>query len=84
MTLSACSSNRLASIEMQTVVISVPDSLMQHFCEFQAPGDTVGTLAEGYVNNTVCGKKYQAQLDEQKEFLKNVKKNTLSESKSKV
>lgn len=48
--------------------------LLQHFCDFQGPGDTVGELGEGYVNNTVCGKKYQAQVDEQIEYIKNVQK----------
>lgn len=54
--------------------VSIPESLLQEFCpEWKSAGDTVGTLAEGYVANTLCGKKYEAQVKEQKEFIKKMK-----------
>lgn len=53
--------------------VSIPESLLQEFCEWKNAGETVGSLTEAYVANTVCGKKYEAQLKEQKEFLKKMK-----------
>lgn len=77
-TLSGCSTSpfRPANaplVEKEVIFISLPTALTQHFCEFQGAGDSVATLAEGFVYNTVCGKKYKAQLEEQNEYIKNVK-----------
>lgn len=41
---------------------------MQKLCSWKPPGETVGELGEGYVNNTICGQKYEAQLDKQIEY----------------
>lgn len=61
------------SPEKEIVFISIPSSLTQHFCEFKGAGDSVATLTDGFIYNTVCGQKYQAQMSEQQEYLKNVK-----------
>lgn len=75
MTLSACSTSPSnPQIEYRTVFVTLPAALTQHFCEFKGSGDTVGTLTEGFVYNTVCGKKYQAQIEEQQEYIRNVTK----------
>lgn len=52
------------------MVILFPESLMQKLCSWKAPGETVGELGDGYVHNTICGKKYEAQLEEQIEYHK--------------
>lgn len=52
----------------------MPAHLLQHFCAFQSAGTTVGTLADAYVYNTTCGKKYAEQLNAQKEFQQKYKK----------
>lgn len=53
--------------------ISLPTSLTQKFCVLQPPGDTVGELGDAYVTNTICGKKYEAQVDAQIEYFDHVK-----------
>lgn len=59
--------------EEHVVFISLPASLMQEFCVLQPPGDTVGELGDAYVHNTLCGKKYEAQVEEQQKYFENVK-----------
>jgi hypothetical protein len=46
---------------------------MQKFCVLQPPGETVGELGDAYVHNTLCGKKYEAQVEEQRKYFDNVK-----------
>ena len=51
-------------------MVSVPEHLLQEFCEWRGAGATVKDLADGFVHNTLCGKKYEAQVREQKEYLR--------------
>ena len=46
---------------------------MQEFCEWSGVGVTVKDLADGFVHNTLCGKKYEAQVKQQKEYLNRLK-----------
>lgn len=74
MILSACSMNQQETrIEKEYIVITIPEALLTDYCEFQDAGDTIGTLAESYVYNTNCGKKYKEQLVEQREWSGNVR-----------
>lgn len=67
MILNGCSTSQSAG---ETKYISIPESLLQEFCvEWKGVGDTVSSLADAYVANTTCGKKYEAQLKEQKQFI---------------
>lgn len=76
MTLSGCSWRpQEPRTEVETIYFTLPDSLMSHFCEFQPPGNTVGSLGNAYVANTNCGKKYQEQVVEQKTYFKKLKEN---------
>lgn len=70
MILSGCSTNQSVP---DVRFVSIPESLLQEFCEWKNAGETVGSLAEAYVANTVCGKKYEAQVKEQKEFINKMK-----------
>lgn len=54
-------------------MISIPEHLVQEFCEWRGAGGTVRDLADGYVHNTLCGKKYEAQVKEQKQYLEKMK-----------
>lgn len=72
MTLNACST--LQSTPSERVrIVTIPESLMQDFCEWQSAGNTVGDLAEGYVANTLCGKKYEAQVKQQREYVRKMR-----------
>lgn len=53
--------------------MSIPEHLLQEFCDWKSAGVTVRDLADGYVHNTICGKKYEAQVKQQKEYLKKMK-----------
>lgn len=48
---------------------------MNHFCEFEEikEGAVTGDLVNAYVINTICGKKYRAQVDEQRRFNEEIK-----------
>lgn len=70
MILSGCSTNQSVP---DVRFVTIPESLLQEFCEWKSAGETVGSLTEAYVANTVCGKKYEAQVKEQKEFIKKMK-----------
>ncbi len=52
----------------------MPSSLMQDFCIFEKAGETVESLSKAYISNTVCGRKYQAQVKEQRVYNENVLK----------
>ena len=74
--LSGCSMTRFlndGTQEEHVVFIALPASLMQKFCVLQPPGETVGELGDAYVHNTLCGKKYEAQVEEQRKYFDNVK-----------
>lgn len=74
--LSGCSMTRFlndGTKEQHVVFISIPASLMQKFCVLQPAGETVGSLADAYVENTLCGKKYEIQVEEQRKYIDNVK-----------
>ena len=74
--LSGCSMTRFLSDgtkQEHVVFIALPASLMQKFCVLQPPGDTVGELGDAYVNNTLCGRKYEAQVEEQQKYFDAVK-----------
>lgn len=58
--------------EQHVVFVSLPASLMQKFCVLQPPGETVGDLGDAYVNNTICSKKYESQVEEQKAYIERV------------
>lgn len=58
--------------EEHVVFVSLPSSLMQKFCVLKPPGETVGELGEAYVDNTLCGRKYEAQVDEQQKYFDTV------------
>lgn len=58
--------------EQHVVFVSLPASLMQKFCVLQPPGETVGDLGDAYVNNTLCGKKYESQVEEQRAYIERV------------
>ena len=59
--------------EEHIVFVALPASLMQKFCVFQPPGNSIGELGDAYVHNTLCGRKYEAQVDEQMKYFENVK-----------
>lgn len=63
------------------VFISLPSSLMQKFCVLKPPGESVGDLADAYVDNTLCGRKYEAQVEKQQEFIDSVKKEDIGRKK---
>lgn len=71
MILSACSTS--PSRQTDVVMVSVPEHLLQEFCEWRGAGATVKDLADGFVHNTLCGKKYEAQVKQQKEYLNRFK-----------
>ena len=56
------------------VFTSLPQSLLRDFCEFEGVGDTVGDLADAYVYNTICGRKYKAQVEEQRGYINDLLK----------
>jgi hypothetical protein len=68
MILSGCSTRQYKEGNSDPVVVLFPAALMQKLCSFKPPGDTVATLSDAYVENTICGKKYEAQLEEQIEY----------------
>lgn len=57
----------------KVVTESIPPHLLQQFCEWKSAGVTVKDLADGYVHNTLCGKKYETQVEEQREYLKRLR-----------
>lgn len=71
---SGCSTNQSVA---KTNFISIPESLLQEFCTWKKAGDTVGELADAYVSNTVCGQKYEAQVKQQKDFVKKMKEENI-------
>ena len=72
MIFAACSTTQSTQLT-ETVIVTLPESLMLEFCDWKGAGETVGSLAEGYVHNTLCGKKYETQLKEQREWVKKMK-----------
>lgn len=46
----------------------MPDSLLQHPCKASPAGDTVRSLAKGYVKNTYCLGQYQILVEKQNKF----------------
>ena len=54
---------------------------MQKFCVLKPPGESVGDLADAYVDNTLCGRKYEAQVEKQQEFIDSVKKEDIGRKK---
>ena len=48
----------------------MPDSLMQDPCGITEAGETVRSLAVGYVKNTACVWDYKLLLDKQREWSK--------------
>jgi len=59
-------------IEYRDRVHLTPDYLMYPPCRAIEAGETVGSLAEGYIHNTFCIKSYEALLDSQKEYKREV------------
>ena len=64
--------NSDGTTEQHVVFVSLPTGLMQKFCVLQPPGETVGDLGDAYVNNTLCGKKYESQVEEQRAYIERV------------
>ena len=60
--LSGCSQNQPVTVYKEKVVLT-PNSLLTHPCEAVGAGDTVRTLARGYVKNTSCVGEYKLLLD---------------------
>lgn len=50
------------------VAVLTPDSLMVDPCEPVGAGETVRSLARGYVKNTGCIREYKLLLDKQRKF----------------
>jgi hypothetical protein len=50
----------------------MPNSLLQQPCEAVEAGDTVRSLAKGYVSNTSCVGQYQLLIKKQKEYKERV------------
>tara|TARA_Y100000114_G_C11764120_1_gene332367 strand:- start:47397 stop:47570 length:174 start_codon:yes stop_codon:yes gene_type:complete len=46
----------------------MPDALLVDPCEISPAGDTVRSLAEGYIKNTSCVKQYRLLLDKQRQY----------------
>ena len=46
---------------------------MQKFCVLKSPGESVGDLADAYIDNTLCGRKYEAQVEGQQKYFDAVK-----------
>ncbi len=78
MILSGCSTRLYKEGNSDPVVVLMPESLMLKLCGWKPPGETVQDLADGYVNNTICGKKYEAQLEEQIIYQEKVKRGATS------
>ena len=53
--------------QSRDVLVLTPDSLLIDPCEATAAGDTVRTLAKGYVANTNCIGQYKSLLKKQRE-----------------
>lgn len=52
----------------------MPDSLLVDPCEAIEAGETVRSLAKGYVTNTSCVGQYMLLLDKQREYKTNIEK----------
>ena len=50
------------------VLVLTPDSLMVDPCEPVGAGETVRSLAKGYVKNIGCVREYKLLLDKQRKF----------------
>ena len=50
------------------VAVLAPDSLLVDPCEPVGAGETVRSLARGYVKNTGCIREYKLLLDKQRQF----------------
>lgn len=74
MIFAGCSTKPQGTPTIETHVITLPSHLLQKFCNWTKPGETVGDLGAAYVNNTICGKKYEAQVDEQIIYMESVKR----------
>lgn len=70
--LSACSPKQQVIYESRTEVLTTPDTLLSSPCKGIQAGDTVGSLARGYVVNTNCLAQYERLLIKQREYKKNV------------
>ena len=57
-----CSQNPPVIVYKEKIVLT-PDSLLVHPCEATGAGDTVRSLARGYVKNTTCIGEYKLLLD---------------------
>lgn len=62
LSLSGCSQNPPVIVYKEKIVLT-PDSLLVHPCEATGAGDTVRSLARGYVKNTTCIGEYKLLLD---------------------
>ena len=73
MIFAGCSTSPSQQNNSEVVLVTVPAHLLQEFCEWRGAGATVKDLADGFVHNTLCGKKYEAQVKQQKEYLNKLK-----------
>lgn len=74
MIFAGCSTKPQGTPTIETHVVTLPSHLLRKFCDWSKPGETVGDLGMAYVNNTVCGRKYEAQVDEQIIYIESVRK----------
>lgn len=68
--LSACSPKQ--QVIYKSNLVTTPDTLLSSPCKGIQAGDSVGSLARGYVVNTNCLAQYERLLIKQREYKKNV------------
>ena len=64
MTLSACSP-KVVTVQKE-IIVTTPDSLLVDPCNVIGAGDTVRSLAKGYVVSVSCVREYQLLLEKQR------------------
>jgi len=72
MTLSACSPKVVTVVK--EVIVTNPDSLLVDPCNVIGAGDTVRSLAKGYVVSVSCVREYQLLLEKQRRHKAEVSK----------
>lgn len=72
LSLSGCSSKPMTVYKDKVHVM--PDSLLNDPCEVIEAGETLRSLAKGYVTNTSCVGKYMLLLDKQRKYKIDIEK----------
>ena len=63
-------------------LVPTPEHLLVHPCEVVGVGNTVESLAKGYIINTTCVGQYKSTLNGIKDYNKTIKDLTQQEDKS--